>query len=393
MGAVSSQNGKSKANVQDESDLRYKTKIGKQSRILVSINSDNTVRISEGISIATQTPRDKNGLIDTITETKKDHVPGMKESRQDKFVQTDNEMEDLLKKKLNANNEQVIIPQTNLKAGKHESDHDLIKEELQVKENEFVSREEVTESENEADVTDFWTDTGVQTDDELTNYGLRIAWDSKSVDASEAMSQHFKEATIKEVIEVEKKSETASPVSGYRNESMEQNIGVTKSPEDNQTMKNVDSHSAASVDSLLAESKDVNYTTNENMEMSKHCELNTPTMNNQTFKSENKNEEEETNRVPEHNVPRLIRPFDLLSLERYGKYKVRLSSDKEKCIVSSAAFLETGDAVLIDRSNQKVKFVDKTFKFISSCKALGNMCQRSRYLCNDGKYNNSASHS
>ncbi|KAH3872989.1 hypothetical protein DPMN_036213 [Dreissena polymorpha] len=59
-------------------------------------------------------------------------------------------------------------------------------------------------------------------------------------------------------------------------------------------------------------------------------------------------------------------PFEDMELSRYGKYKVRLSSDSEMCILSALTFLETGDAVTIDRSNQKLKFVDSKFQFISS---------------------------
>ncbi|KAL4240895.1 hypothetical protein ACF0H5_001677 [Mactra antiquata] len=60
------------------------------------------------------------------------------------------------------------------------------------------------------------------------------------------------------------------------------------------------------------------------------------------------------------------RPFGEVTLEKYGKYKIRMSSDKKNCIASSAAFLETGDAVIIDRSNQSIKFVDKKFQYISA---------------------------
>lgn len=64
--------------------------------------------------------------------------------------------------------------------------------------------------------------------------------------------------------------------------------------------------------------------------------------------------------------PRAEIPFEELAINKYGKYKVRLQSDAEKCIVSAAVFLETGDAVIIDRSNMKLKFVDSKFQFISS---------------------------
>jgi len=59
-------------------------------------------------------------------------------------------------------------------------------------------------------------------------------------------------------------------------------------------------------------------------------------------------------------------PFEEMELSRYGKYKVRMSGDKEKCIISATTFLETGDAICIDRSNQKIKFVDAKFQYISA---------------------------
>lgn len=59
-------------------------------------------------------------------------------------------------------------------------------------------------------------------------------------------------------------------------------------------------------------------------------------------------------------------PFEEIALNRYGKYKVRLQSDQERCVLSAAVFLETGDAIVVDRSNQKVKYVDSKFQFISS---------------------------
>ena len=64
--------------------------------------------------------------------------------------------------------------------------------------------------------------------------------------------------------------------------------------------------------------------------------------------------------------PRPEVPFEEITLNECGKYKVRLHSDKEKCMVSSSAFMETGDVVVIDRSNQKLKYVDSKFQFISS---------------------------
>lgn len=64
--------------------------------------------------------------------------------------------------------------------------------------------------------------------------------------------------------------------------------------------------------------------------------------------------------------PRTEVVFDDLRLNKYGKYKVRLQSDTQKCILSCAMFMETGDTVAIDRSNQKVKYVDSKFQFISS---------------------------
>lgn len=60
------------------------------------------------------------------------------------------------------------------------------------------------------------------------------------------------------------------------------------------------------------------------------------------------------------------RPFEDVTLKKYGKYKIRMSDDQKNCIASSAAFLDTGDAVIIDRSNQKIKFVDRKFQFISA---------------------------
>lgn len=59
-------------------------------------------------------------------------------------------------------------------------------------------------------------------------------------------------------------------------------------------------------------------------------------------------------------------PFEEIALNRYGRYKVRLQSDQERCVLSAAVFLETGDAIVVDRSNQKVKYVDSKFQFISS---------------------------
>ena len=54
-----------------------------------------------------------------------------------------------------------------------------------------------------------------------------------------------------------------------------------------------------------------------------------------------------------------------ITLESGGKYKISLPSDTEKCAISSVAFLESGDLVLTDMGNQKVKYVDQKFKFIS----------------------------
>jgi hypothetical protein len=365
MGTVSSQTGQSKFNVQDDSILKHNTKIEKQSRILVSINSDNTVRISEGISIATQTPRDRNGLLDTVVEPNKEITPNYKESRikayrEDKFVQTEleeQEMENVHESKVDTNSSQVVIPQLHLYDGNYESDNNHVNNEVQQEDkNDLMRRKEASDS--EVGMTDYWTDTGVQTDDELTNYGVRIAWDTKSVDAPERIHQHLSKEAIKRDNEKETRSKSDSPEFINHDKRLNQDYNEANSPEENQTFQNTDCDILASVNCLSEDSK--------RDENSKFQELNTTKMDMQSLRNENRNEDEESNRVPEHNLPRLIRPFDQLSLERYGKYKVRLSSDKEKCIVSSAAFLETGDAILIDRSNQKVKFVDKTFQFISS---------------------------
>ena len=54
-----------------------------------------------------------------------------------------------------------------------------------------------------------------------------------------------------------------------------------------------------------------------------------------------------------------------ITLESGGKYRISLPNDTEKCIVSGMTFLQSGDLVLTDRGNNKVKFVDKSFEFIS----------------------------
>ena len=54
-----------------------------------------------------------------------------------------------------------------------------------------------------------------------------------------------------------------------------------------------------------------------------------------------------------------------ITLESGGKYRISLPSDTEKCAVSALSFLESGHLVLTDSGNQKVKFVDKDFAFIS----------------------------
>ena len=54
-----------------------------------------------------------------------------------------------------------------------------------------------------------------------------------------------------------------------------------------------------------------------------------------------------------------------VTLESSGKYRISLPSDTEKCLVSGMTFLDSGDLVLCDKGNQKVKFVDSKFQFIS----------------------------
>ena len=54
-----------------------------------------------------------------------------------------------------------------------------------------------------------------------------------------------------------------------------------------------------------------------------------------------------------------------ITLESGGKYRISLPNDTEKCLISGMTFLDSGDLVLTDKGNQKVKFVDKKFEFIS----------------------------
>ena len=58
--------------------------------------------------------------------------------------------------------------------------------------------------------------------------------------------------------------------------------------------------------------------------------------------------------------------YETARLERYGKYKVKLSRDTTKCIISAATFLDGGDVIIIDRSNQRIKYIDANFQYISS---------------------------
>ena len=54
-----------------------------------------------------------------------------------------------------------------------------------------------------------------------------------------------------------------------------------------------------------------------------------------------------------------------ITLESGGKYRISLPSDTEKNLISGMTFLDSGDLVVADKGNQKVKFVDKNFVFIS----------------------------
>lgn len=54
-----------------------------------------------------------------------------------------------------------------------------------------------------------------------------------------------------------------------------------------------------------------------------------------------------------------------ITLESGGKYRISLPSDTEKNLISGITFLDNGDLVLADKGNQKMKFVDKEFVFIS----------------------------
>lgn len=246
-----------------------------QSRILVSINSDNTVRISEGKSIATQTPREGcTSHIDDISvlATKEQNVKEVsKVEKKDEInqssvqtivISTENHDESEGIQKID---NRVKTPP--LDFCEKETNSIVENPDLNQEKHDFCRGNDTVESNIVMDETDYSTDIGIQTDDDLEP---RIAWGSKSVDSATTLHQHFKD-----------------------------------------------------------EQKE-NYTCSES-------EMPTPAV-----------------------------PFEKLSLEKHGKYKVRLESDKEKCIISSASFLETGDAVVIDRSNQKLKFVDNKFQFISS---------------------------
>lgn len=274
-----------------------------QPKILVSINTDNTVKISHGKSIATQTPRNGLQLVvddDSNNVENRDSVEMgdvINENRQHRAVQTD-----IITTESQTEYDLVIIPtkyqseRSKPEIAKNESSntddsniyHDRNNDrqtvsttsgnEAVMNENEPVMTEnEAVMTENEAGETDYWTDTCIQTDDDVDNeLGPIIAWGSKSADSATTLLQN---------------------------------------DNDKESYNKEDKEADTQMD----------------------CETPMPT-----------------------------RTFDELSLERYGKYKVRLSSDEEKCIISSATFLKTGDAVVIDRSNTKMKFVDNKFQYISS---------------------------